>query len=726
VEPSELIAALLWDRPALLGSESRGAREFFDAMELRPGEQPSAPDDPLGIAAHAVWAEVSGAGDEALGGYGQLAESSDPLVRLLGLCLLCWSKLDPEPTRVGEALAMIEQLEDPLLQARLTTKLISSAFDWRWDQLLPTLFAHAQSWAPPQSAISVLLTQEAYNLLGAPLPSDWRHQPDPLSEYRWIGELAGGAAEAAMKAAVEERARSPWSFSMSFGAQPLDKPIAAEMQARWAGAIWLRTGLQIQLAAHLFNGGAESPSQYASAVALWVLGGGPQISQVLDLAEPHFDRDSADFIVSNLMRSGEIAARFDSRLADLALATWDLISEPTAIALLDRFPPASLDNQIQRAQTVLWSVLSLRVPQEWESRFERLDDDEVLAIVSLMTPAVAERVPLGAAARLHTVGSAEAINVSAVPTVATLADRLGRGEGDQLEEGPLPAPVVIRLAWHENSSVERAELRQAVGDLTGTVAAVIADARKGKAGFGVENPIHTLASGLVKLGEFPEPTRRLLLEAATDPSLPRHLRFDAIKVLTALVAEEVFDPSGEPGLLEQIPEAGAESFFAEYPPALMRAAKAELAIASGRVEEYLPRLLVYSRDADPRIRINAIKAATLGRKRSNNDLLESILLTGLFDPGAEVIELALDGLSEPPPQGAATQAALAQRLPELFSSGGREVRRAVARLVSKPDLPPPLVGVAGELLEDVAADRCFRVRTEVGENLSEAAPSAER
>jgi hypothetical protein len=466
VEPSDLIAALLWDSPALLASESVGAREFFDAMELRPAPEEAGSDEPLSVAAHAVWAEVSGATDEALAGYGRLAGSGEPLVRLLGLCLLCWSKLDPEPTRVGEALAMIEELEDPLLKARLTTKLISSAFDWRWDALLPTLFARARGWAPPRSAISVQLMREAYNLFGAPLPTDWGHEPDQLSEYPWVRDLVGGAAEAAIKAAVEDRARSPWSLNMSFGAQPLDKPIAAEMQARWAGALWLRSRLQIQLAAHLLNGGAESPSEYASAVALWVLGGGPQIASVLDLAEPHFDHESADFIVNNLMRSGEVTARFDQRLADVALAAWDLISEPTAVALLDHFPPALIDNQIRRAQTVLWSVLSLRVPEEWERRLERLSDEEALAIVSLMTPPVAERVPLAAAARLHALGISEPIPADALPTLAVLADRLGQRAEDGFDDEPPPASVVVRLAWQEKIPTDREELRRAVGDLT--------------------------------------------------------------------------------------------------------------------------------------------------------------------------------------------------------------------------------------------------------------------
>jgi hypothetical protein len=435
----------------------------------------------------------------------------------------------------------------------------------------------------------------------------------------------------------------------------------------------------------------------------------------LDLAEPHFDGESADFIVSNLMRSGDLAARFDGRLADVAVAAWDLISEPMAIALLDHFPPAPFGNQIQRGQTVLWSVLSLRVPEEWQRRFEQLSDDEALAIVSLMTPPVAERVPLAAAERLHALGTATPIDAAAAPTLAVLADRLGREAIGDFDEGQLPAPVVVRLAWRKDASIEPELLLAAVEDLTATVAGVIADAREGKAGFGVENPVHALVSGLAASGVLPDPTLRLLIETATDAALPRHLRFDAIKALTTLVDEDLFDPATEPELLARIPVAGAEAFFGEYPPSLMRAAKVELAVASGTIVEYLPQLLVSSRDPDPRIRINAIKAAVHGRRHRDDELLETILLAGLFDPAAQVIELSLDGFAALPPTHEATQAALAQRLPELFASGGREIRLAIAGLVGNADLPALLIRVAAMLREAIALDRCFRVRIELGE-----------
>lgn len=706
----ELISALVWDRPALISSESRGAREFVEALDLRQLDDPPEKGDPLGFAAHAILAEFSDEGEEALQGYRRLSESSESGVRLLGLCLLCWSGLDREPGRLDEAQAEIERIDDPYLRARLTTKLISAAFEYGWDERLPDLFARVKEWTPKGSMLRVMIDQESYNLFGEPWPRDWSHEPDELTEYRWIREKATDAALKALVKNVEEMARSPWLLSFTVGGAPLNQPSTAELQARWAGAIWLRAELQTQLAAHLLQGGATSSSGYASAVALWALGSGKQLSQIIDMAERHFDAASADFIVQHLMRSGPLVHRFDSRLLEAAVECWDLISERTSIELLDRFSPVQTEHPIYRQVAVLWSVLSLRVPEEWEKRFNDLSDEEARAILMAMTPIVAESLPSEPAHRLYELSFMDSIETNALPTVAALVDRLSQAE-DYKPAETLPANVVVDLAWRASRLVDTPELRRAVEELTDRIEKIINDARRGTSGIGTENPFITLSSAVVKLGELPERSRDLLIAAATNSSTARNLRYDAVRVLVSAVAYDALQLDALPNLIEEIPEAGAESLWPSYSPELLRAAKTELAMAAGKVADYLPRLLVLSRDPDARVRINAIEAAVIGRRRrSDDDLLESILLSGLFDPSSKVIQHSLGAFAELPPARPAAQAALAERLPELFDSGDRGVRAAIARLVINPDLPDPLGGIGQRLKKGAEEDRSFEVR----------------
>jgi hypothetical protein len=705
----DLTAALLWDRMTLLSSGEHGAVEFVDAMSLRRRPEGPAADDALGRAARGIWAEVSGESEEAHAAYEALSRSNDRDERLFGLLLLAWSEVDLDPIRIAETREEIERLDDPELKARLTMKLAYAAFEYKWDELLPTLFELAKGWAPDGSLLAQAIDRERYNLFGGDFPLGGG-SADPLTEQRAITGLLGEAAQDALRMDVESAARAPWLLSFSIGADGGREVYAAEMQARWAGAIWLRSEVQTQLAVYLLRGGADSPGEYASAVALWALGRGQQIPQIVDLAEPHFDGGSADFVIGSLMRGGSVTARFDPRLIEAGIECWDLISEGTAIALLDRIEPVATDHPILRRNAVLFSLLGLRAPEKWVEQLERLSDDQLRAVTSGMSPAVAERITLRGAERLYeAVLSAEEIEADALPTVATLMGRLSEMEEFEPTDR-LPARVVVRLAWSENKMLGEAELGLVIDELTQDVLREVDEARTGSASMGAVSTTNTLASAVVKLGEIPQRTLDLILSIAADASLPRNMRYDSIKFLAAITHDGLFDPKTRPGLLEKIPEAGSEAFWGSYPPALIRAAKLEFAMAAGLIDEYLPALLVLSRDSDPRVRIDASEAAGLGRAVTNHPLLESILLGGLFDPSGKVVQRAIFGFTELPPRIDATRAAFAERLRELFNRGDREVRAAIARLVSEAELPHDLRQLGVELARRAVDDRSYEVR----------------
>jgi hypothetical protein len=673
-------------------------------------------EDLLGRAARGIWAEFSGEPDLAIGVYSELAESGDDDERLLGLCLLCWTDLDLDPARIDQARKEIERLREAELKARLMMKLVYAAFEYKWDDQLPELLALARKWAPEDSLLAYAISGEDYNLFGGEFPKFRPAIVEPLTEQRSITSMLGDVACDALKKEIEERGRSPWLLSFSIGNTPLRQPYAAEMQARWAGAIWLRSEVQTQLSVHLLRGGAETPGDYASAVALWALGNGRQIPQVISLAEPHFDEASADFILTSLMRSDVLALRFDDRMVETAIECWDLISEGTAVNLLNRLQPSATYHPVTKRVAVLYSLLALRAPTRWEERLDELTEEQVRAIVFAMTPAVAERVSLSAARHLYqAVLTAEEIETDALPTVAALMSRIG--DMEEFEPGDVVAPqVIVRLARSGSQMVGEAELRGVVEKLTSQIEREVEDARKGSGALKPENPMNTLASAVVKLGELPQQTRELFVGIVKDASLPRNMRYDAAKCLVTAVYRGVWDLDSEPELIESMPEAGAEGFFGSYSPSLIGAAKVELAMAGGKIEEYLPSLIALSRDPDARVRIDASEAAAIGRHHENHEFLEATLLSGLFDPSDKVVQRALFGFTELPPQLRATQTAFGQRLRELFSTRGREVRAAIAGLVGKGNLPEGLREVKVELGGRAAKDRSFEVREELADS----------
>jgi hypothetical protein len=706
----DVLDALLWNRPALQRRASKASIEFIDAMDLRPLQGEADDDEPLSLAAHGVISEFSDDQDRALQNYRRLQESDDFDRKLFGLLLLCWSGLERDPKWVAEATEQIEQVQDSHLRARLTSKLVAAAFDHGWDDLVPGLLQQAQEWADSGSMLAVMLEREAMNLLGGPFPEGWSHDSDPLTEYRWISDKAAGAAEKALATGVEEAAKAPWLLSFSIGATPLNPPAAAEMQARWAGAIWLRSEVQTQLAAHLLRGGASTSKGYATGVSLWSLGSGRQLRDVIDAAEPHFDATSADFIVRSLMRSGPVAQRFNTRLVEAALECWDLVSDELAAELLLRFQPSDSAHPIARQVAALWSVLSLRAPVTFEERLASLADDEARAVLAVMSPKIAERLPQGAAVRLYqVVEAADELPADALPAVTALIDRLDP-EDAFLPDGELPPRVVADLAWRKNAVVDQEDLQRAVVQLIDEIEQLVSKAKEGTGEWLTDSPFVTLSIASARAEGLPGRLVTLLTGLAIDPQLPRNIRYDSIRALAAAVAYGSIEAEAVRSLIPEIPEAGAETLFAPYPPELIRAAKTMLAMASGMVDAFLPDLLILSRDSDARVRIDAIEGAILGRQTTSVYQLESILLGALFDPSTKVVQRAVNGFTEQLPQDRAVRAAVGKRMGILYDIADRDTRAAIARFSGRLSPEDEAHFKAKTIRENAAADRSFEVR----------------
>jgi hypothetical protein len=79
------------------------------------------------------------------------------------------------------------------------------------------------------------------------------------------------------------------------------------------------------------------------------------------------------------------------------------------------------------------------------------------------------------------------------------------------------------------------------------------------------------------------------------------------------------------------------------------------------------------------------------------------------------VRRAIFGFTELPPLIDATRAAFGERLRELFGRGNREVRAAIARLVTEADLPQDLRELGEELSRRAADDRSYEVRMALAE-----------
>jgi hypothetical protein len=702
--------AALWNLPRLRRTASEDVSHFINAFSRRldPGSIPE-PSSPLDIAAVGVAADIQGDTVRAREMYAAL--SAEPAqAGMLGMFLSAWSATSDGPETLTAPLRAIDTFDgQPLLQARLCCKLIAAAFAHRWDDALPDLLSRAQAWAPAGSMIAAMLMMEAYNLLGTRWPRDWGYEVDELTGYDWVRELAWSAAEKSLVGQLTERARSPWTITIGAGFSETDDVIAAYMQAEWAGAIWLRREISQQLAAHILLDDATRPRQAAVAVSLWALSSTNSITLdgVTELAEAHFDHNSAQEIITQVNRGEPLRHWSDGPLVDLALAMWDLLSVGTTIALMERLPLFVSDHPYAGKVASFWALASLRAPERWGDRFVRLDERQRRQLLQGLSVPVAERLPTEAALRLlrdnpRPEGGHDA------HVVGVLADRVDRhGEVDL---SVAPAVAIVLLGRDAPSLVKDGLLDRALGTLVAECREVADDSRRGSRGMGIYEPYAMLALGCTVRSGGPTPDAlTVFVEAATDVRVSADVRFEAIRGLTA-IAQKAGLPADVSARIKDTTEGGTGPIFEFVTPRLLHAARIGLIVATQN-ENFDAEILTLVRDDEPRVRQVAIEAAALALRNRQSEVLEGAIASALFDPDEATVRMAIGAADVAALRTSAVRLAIGERLMTLFEKGNRRLRAAVVTAVRRGLMPPDLDTQACRLLDRAREDRSFQVRT---------------
>jgi hypothetical protein len=696
-----IVAALVWDVPTLRRLEEPGVRPFLDVMNRRPPrvEQDDA-QTALTRAAHAVAAEMQGQPDQAAAMYAEIARASGA-ERLLGLCLQVWSSTAAGPEVLSTTIREIDAISDGDLRARLYCKLISAALSHHWDEEVEELLGRALAAAPAGGRLAAALRTEAYNLGTAPLEfSDAPLPPDPLTDYAWIGGLAEEADARRLRAAVVEAASSPWNISFGFGATTTDEVVTALLQAEWAGAIWLRSQLQKQVATHVLLDGNAGPDLTANGLSLWILSGQRPIESVADSVEHRFDHRSADLVIGQLDRQGPLRKRTDPALAETAAALWDLVSDETVVELLDRLVLQPSDHPASLYAAMFWATASVRTPSEFERRFLAQEADQQRALLDALTPFTVSHLPSRAAEALLAAGKTH--TPAQAHIYSLLALRVGGPQLVDLRDAT--APALIRLRRDAKQLVDDTLLSRALAEMTRTVSEEFEDAKRGKRGIGSINPISVLSLGLASAPEHERMAGlALLTDAALDTDLPADLRFDAVRGLTA-VAHNAGLPEPWASRLRELPEHGAQAMMGDFSPAVMAAVRLGLRAAVG--DDITDEALRMVRSEEQRIRELAVEACGLAERHGRHaELVEFALSSALFDPAEPIVLKALEVLSESSPRSDAVSRAVVSRLLTLFDKGGRAVRAQVVRVARRWRAPGTEV-----ILDRAVRDRSYTVR----------------
>jgi hypothetical protein len=723
----EVTAALLWDLPALRAG-SKSARDFADAMRGEPQkwwEPTEYRADPLGRAAQAVAAERAGEPGRAQPIYEHLAADRDPASRLLGRMLLAWS----EPTRDINSLAAASDAASEAdvtdnVRAHLFAKVATFALDGEQVEMAQLALARARELAPEASRLRRALDVEAINAgvevdRAKVLTTHVVTPPDDLVDLPWIDDAALAAARAGLDEELERASERMWSWTLRFGGTtPVAQAASAEIQATWAGALWLRRSLRRQLGAHLLGGEAEVAQQWAYGLVMWTLGDGKNPERLFELAEPHLDASGTDFVVRTSFECNWPQAAAYRTLA-LAEAAWDCISDDTLRWLIGRFEVQAGEHPLVRHVHGLWGTYALRLPNEWIEGFARQGRDVQRDLLA--------RTGVDAVAALNDEGQRRAVlalvmdelqsepvpDAQLLRLAATLATLPATHDELQalVAERARPDVVASLIDGRTSALVSEEVLLRARSALVEAVEATANEATEGKVSFGARDARLDLARVLTQLPPDREAIE-LLERVASDPGLPAEHLLAARNALALLrhrgklSAQDVARWHDAPDPLGTFPEHGGASVE-------LVAARRHQILARELTELEAVRVITGTRSTDKQVRLISIQtcgeAAEAGREPESREAFAWALVGALFDPLDDLAAAAVRALEFALTAGPSVTSDVAlARLPRLYEIGNTTLREAVVHVAAAIDADA--AGLLRPTLALAAADKSWRVR----------------
>jgi hypothetical protein len=722
-EERAIRAAILWDVPAMTAAGSSGAAAFrtvlnLDRLDNVRGIETS--EDPLATAARGVErALFARQREESYPEFSDLVERGG-MSKLLGLALKAWfSDREAAEERLQVAAAAVRPLDDRELKAHYFTKLATFALDFGLRSSFGTFVEEAQNHAGARSALGAQLSVVAFNYLGHRSPIPRRFPRADLTDLPWVTALALHAAQDRLANSVMNTA-NPHRTTLHVGRTSGDDLRAAELQATWAGAVWLLPRLRQQLGAQLLTERLVDAQKSVEGVAFWVLGTGKDIASVAALAEKNFDASSADELLTQHLLLGSRLPS-EERFVETALAVWDLISSETARRLLEVTAPGGR-YPFDRERHSLWAVLALRVPDDWRERFTTFPSVTQEGILCSMSSGFAPRLSRPAARLL--LDRAEAIlqhggaDPGAMQNLcllyASLLDRLYRSS--RSAPRPLPGDVlsnawpstVAKIAFNYEGLVSQDSLAGAIDALMAEAARRLKEEQLGRHAVGGQSPLVALGLALSTSGWRREEGVDLLVQAAMDAEAPGNIRFDALTALN-VVLKAIDQRDAVIAAISASPRQVSGHFFSGVDDDLLSAMLLVVRAQASEPTIELRDLVSRTRHHDARVRECAVDAAQNLLQAGHTGLGEPVLLTSLFDAAEPVLLAAIQAVGKVDLLTPSLRSSIEERLSELFDQQGRHVRTAV--VVASRSMGATEGGPLSKVLSQAKKDRSWLVRT---------------
>ncbi|NIK56823.1 hypothetical protein BJY22_002540 [Kribbella shirazensis] len=539
-----------------------------------------------------------------------------------------------------------------------------------------------------------------------------------MTRFPWIMDRADNAARREIDDQFKRSFRSPWTRTITLGGASAVEGVdiqSAELQASWAGAVWLMPAIH-RLHAALILGNSRTPVDVARGIGLWVRGGGSQIGNLIDSSEAYLTKESvADLLTVQLRGGRNVFGR--ERWLEACQTLWDEMPDELVDSLLanSRLPSIATGYGLEATELYLHAALLNRSPAMLERSLDS-DDASIALLARCLSPSLVEALPLRVIGRM----------LSAVVTTASgphedwksrgwsVLPRLWRAAGNEqdlrdrllalMPHGSVPEAAVSVPEFVPNSLID-SSLQAAIERIYQD----IADADRGRYAGHASQPAWNVARLLFATERHDSTAIAALVEMASSGRVLAEQRLASLNALRLLAEHGLLDAADVEGALSARKIASFMTDDLSADQRLDDISRIALRARFGPVFDLDAELLAASRDPDTRVRKLAVDSISwLSRQAFASAARDAALLGALYDPHPRVQAAALPALWRGDFASESVRRVAHGRVEELWPEAHRDLRLAVAREISRTD------SVRGDqdakLQEFAQVDRSWLVR----------------
>lgn len=690
-------ACISWNIPALRDTGRDDVDQFKRTIQLLPSAFNGALDEapkrmtPLRRAAEGLRAELAGEGEAARKHY-EIVAKRQGLPGVLGSLLIAWMSdaTERDFARVERKLSGLTGPGSRDVIARSHCKLATWSFDHGWVDRSHHHLEEARRHAGKNLGMTL---DNIGHWFGRDRILYWRRSRDDLTTFPWIGEWVDQAAKTSIEKRFRDSFKSPWTKTWSIGSQTVEGTDiqSAEMQASWAGALWMLPEIQRQHAALILAKSNES-EDVARAIALWAKGGGRETNQLVSAMEAALTESTIEDLLVNQLHDGR-SVRDREIWLGICHSLWAELPDRIVDDFVRDYQGPPLDMRLHGGigtiELALFGKLLVR-SQVAVERVYAFNDWEAGLLARSLFPQLLDELPPTLLARLLGAGLSDVVLANedwrttgweTLVTCWTLLDESTRSDFrdallETIPESEIPSAVAIAPGLVPKHRVE-AGIKTSLGLL----AQELRDSATGSWTGWSTHPATDLARLALSQGRVNGDAVAHLLKIATAPTTNSQQRRSCLLAFEAFATE---------GLIEraQIQDA--------FLPVTVRSVMSNDTAVDQRLEDITRLalmvqfgydqatsegpLLAASRDPDTQVRLVAVTAVCqLSISGLASPSFDATILGALYDPHPRVQAKAVPALWRGRFESEALREVARARVAEVFPTAHRELRATIAQ-----------------------------------------------